>query len=362
MASISLTGVRIAGIASAIPEGVRRWQDDAVLFGTEEMEKTSKAIGVRRRHVAPPQICTSDLCHAAATQLLDALGWDRATVNGVILVTQSPDYELPATACTLQSRLGLPDSCIAFDVNLGCSGFTYGLWLGAQIVAGKGVRRLLLLAGDICTRRLAPRDKSVIPLFGDAGTATAIEYDEGAGTTFFELGTDGTGYRSIIIPASGFRIPRSTETKQLAPGSDGIERSLENIHLNGPEVFNFTLKRVPPLIESLMRQAGLERGDYDHFVFHQANAFMLQHLAKRLKLPPEKFVIAMDDVGNTSSASIPLAMTLALRPSLVGHARKMLLAGFGVGLSWAAASLDVGPIVMPELIVLPDATLSQAVG
>lgn len=362
MASIQIQGVRIAGIAAAVPEGTRGTADDAALFGAEEMEKTAKAIGVRSRHIAPPQLCTSDLCHAAAVRLLDELGWARDSIDGLIFVSQSPDYELPATACTLQARLGLPDRCAAFDVNLGCSGFVYGLWLGSQIVGGGGVRHLLLLAGDVSTRRLAPRDKSVRPLFGDAGTATAIEFAPGAAPMAFELGTDGTGFASIIIPASGFRQPRSETTKTLVAGTDGIERSAENIYINGAEVFNFTIKRIPPLVETVIANAGRSREDYDHFVFHQANAFMLQHLAKRLKIPAEKFVLAMENVGNTSSASIPLAITLALRESLAAAPREMLLAGFGVGLSWAAASLTLDRPVVPALVVVPDDTPAMASG
>ena len=360
MATINLRGIRIAGIAASVPEDIRTVEDEAALFGLEEMEKTAKSIGVRSRHIAPPHLCTSDLCHHAATKLLDELGWARDSVDGLIFVTQSPDYELPATACTLQSRLGLSERCAAFDVNMGCSGFVYGLWLGSQIVAGGGIKRLLLLAGDVSTRRLAPMDKSVKPLFGDAGTATAIEFSPDAAPMAFELGTDGSGFTSIIIPASGFRQPRSAETKRLSTGPDGIERSPENIYINGAEVFNFTIKRIPPLVEALMRNADKTREDYDFFVFHQANAFMLQHLAKRLKLPPEKFVLAMETVGNTSSASIPLAIVMSLREALAEQPRQMLLAGFGVGLSWAAASLTLDKPVIPELLILPNETPAMA--
>lgn len=352
MASIRLHGVRVAGMASARPEAVRTIDDDAALFGAEEMAKTAKSIGVRQRHVAPPGMCTSDLCRAAADRLLEALGWERDTVEGLIFVSQSPDYELPSTACTLQARLGLTDRCAAFDVGLGCSGFVYGLWLGSQIVAGGGIRRLLLLTGDVSTRRQAPRDRSVIPLFGDAGTATAIEFDRTATSMQFELGTDGTGYGAIIIPASGFRQPRTAETKILRQDPDGIERAAEHIRINGPDVFNFTIKRVPPLVERVMAAAGLTRDEHDYFVFHQANAFMLQHLAKRLKLPADKFIVNMETVGNTSSASIPLALTMSLREPLAHGRTRLLLAGFGVGLSWGAVSLEAGPMVVPEPILL----------
>jgi 3-oxoacyl-[acyl-carrier-protein] synthase-3 len=254
----------------------------------------------------------------------------------------------------LQNRLGLSTGCAAFDVNLGCSGFVYGLWLGGQIVAGGGVKRLLVLAGDISTRRLAPRDRSVVPLFGDAGTAMALEYDAEAPPMNFELGTDGAGFGSIIIPASGFRQPRVDATKIMAPGADGIERSPENIYINGADVFNFTIKRVPPLVEGVIAAAGLTKDDYDFFVFHQANAFMLHHLAKRLKLPPEKFIVNMETVGNTSSASIPLAITMSIGDAVRAGHKRLLLCGFGVGLSWAAASVTLGPLVMPEPLILDD--------
>ncbi len=360
MATIRVTRTRIVGIASALPEAVRTVADEAPSLGAEEMAKTARSIGVQQRHVAPPALCTSDLCFAAAKKLLQDLNWDPQTVTGLIFVSQSPDYELPATACTLQHRLGLSDQCAAFDVNLGCSGFVYGLWLGSQIVTGGGIQRLLLLAGDISTRRLAPQDKSVIPLFGDAGTATALAFDPDAAPIDFELGTDGSGAAAIIIPASGFRQPRTAATKERHPGPDGIARSAENIYINGAEVFNFTIKRIPPLVDRVIAAAGRTKEDYDYFVFHQANAFMLQHLGKRLKLPPEKFPITMETVGNTSSASIPLALTMALSAELGKTPKQMLLCGFGVGLSWAAASLVLGPLVIAPPILVPDPAQESA--
>jgi 3-oxoacyl-[acyl-carrier-protein] synthase-3 len=354
MAKTMIRNVRLAGIAAALPEAVRTVEDEAKLFGADEMAKTAKSIGVRQRHIAPPGICTSDLCHLAADRLLDDLGWTRDSVEGLIFVSQSPDYELPSTACTLQARLALGTDCAAFDVGLGCSGFVYGLWLAAQLAAC-GTKRIVLLAGDVSTRRQAPRDKAVIPLFGDAGTATAIEFAAGAPEMAFEMGTDGTGYRSIIIPASGFREPRTERTKQPVAGPDGIERTPEHIYINGADVFNFTIKRVPPLVERVIEQSGIAKESHDYFVFHQANAFMLQHLGKRLKLPPEKFVIAMEEVGNTSSASIPLAMTMSLAEKLTAAPRRLLLAGFGVGLSWGAVSLEAGPMVIRPPYILSGA-------
>ena len=208
MATAIVNQVRIAGIASAVPERTLTLEDDARIFGHTEIERISQNIGVRSRHVVDGTTCTSDLCYAAATRLLDQLQWDRGSIEALIVVTQTPDYFMPATACVLQRRLELPTSCAAFDVNQGCAGYIYGLWLAAQLVRG-GCRRLLLLVGDTISRVISPRDRTVTSLFGDAGTATALEYAEDARPMYFELGTDGGGRDCLIVPAGAFRHPHS---------------------------------------------------------------------------------------------------------------------------------------------------------
>jgi 3-oxoacyl-[acyl-carrier-protein] synthase-3 len=355
MGVLAIRGIRVAGIAAAVPQARRRLEEDGASIPVEEREKLIRTIGVRERRIAPPDICTSDLCYAAAVRLLDDLGVAPDSIDGLIFVTQSPDYELPATACMLQAALGLPDSTAAFDVNLGCSGYVYGLWLGSQIVASGGAKRLLLLAGDTSTRRMAPDDRSVFPLFGDAGSATLIERDETAGPLVFSVGTDGRGFETIIIPSSGFRQPRGATSAERVPEADGIARAAQDIHLNGPEVFNFTLRRVPPLVQDVLKAAGWTVDDVDQAIFHQANAFMLRHLGKRLKLPEAKLVLAMERFGNTSSASIPLAMVEALGPTLSKTGQRLLLAGFGVGMSWAGLAFETGPIPISPLVELDTA-------
>jgi 3-oxoacyl-[acyl-carrier-protein] synthase-3 len=352
MGILNIRGVRLAGIAASVPEARRRLEDDGAAIPAEEREKLMRAIGVRERRIAPPEICTSDLCYAAATRLLADLAVDPVSVDALIFVTQSPDYELPATACVLQAALGLPDTAAAFDINLGCSGYVYGLWLASQIVAAGGARRLLLLVGDTSTRRTAPEDRGVFPLFGDAGSATLLERDKTAGPLTFSVGTDGRGFETIIIPSSGFRQPRSSETAERQAEADGVARAAQDIHLNGPEVFNFTLRRVPPLVKEVLTGAGWTIEDLDHVVFHQANAFMLRHLGKRLAVPEAKLVLAMERFGNTSSASIPLAMVDALGPALTASTQKLLLAGFGVGMSWGALACETGPLTISPLVEL----------
>lgn len=348
MATAKTSGSRIAGIASAVPENVQTREHLAAAFGEVEADKLVNAVGIRSRHVTEGRLCTSDLCYAAAERLIAALAWDRQSIDLLIFVTQTPDYLMPATSASLQSRLGLPKTCAALDINLGCSGFVYGLWSAAAMMTTGPFRRALLLVGDTITRIASPADRAVTPLFGDAGTATALERDDAAPPMTFELGTDGRGERELMVAAGGFRTPRGAETAVRSERESGNVRSDEDLFMNGAEIFNFTQREVRPLIQSMLT------ADVDHVVLHQANRFILQHLAKRLKVPDEKMVIALETYGNTSSASIPLALTTGISDSLRSGSRRLLLAGFGSGYSWAGVTLECGPLVMPDIVLVPE--------
>jgi 3-oxoacyl-[acyl-carrier-protein] synthase-3 len=343
-------GARVRGVASAVPDRIVTSADEATVFGAAEMEKIASTTGIRERRVAPEGICTSDLCIAAADELLRYTGVDRESIDALILVTQTPDYVLPATACSLHGRMGLTTGCAAFDVNLGCSGYTYGLWMAAHLIAGGGASRVLLLAGEIATRRVNPLDRSARPLFGDAGTATIVEADPAASEIRFVFGTDGSGQNDLYIPAGGFRLPDAAAAGDARIGDDGNPRRLVDLHMDGSAVFVFTLDRVVPLIREAIRDASWATGDVDVAVFHQANEFMLKHIARAVKLPWEKVPCSLGRFGNTSSASIPLTMTTALARDGVIPAAKVLLAGFGVGLSWCSATLAAGEICAPPLV------------
>lgn len=359
MATNLIRGVRLAGVAAGVPEHVRTLEDDEAVFGADA-RKIAESTGVRARRVVQGTTCTSDLCHAAGDRLLDDLGWPRDSIDALIFVTQTPDYVLPATACSLHGRLGLARHCAAFDVNLGCSGYVYGLWLAAQLIAC-GQRRVLLLVGDTISRIVAPRDRSTVPLFGDAGTATALERDEAgsAGPMVFDLGSDGRGQDHLIVPAGGFRRPRSEQTALRSEQAGGNVRGDEDLFMDGAEIFTFTLREVPALVRSTLGAAGWSVDDVDAVVMHQANRFMLEHLAKRMKLPPDKVPLALEDYGNTSSASIPLTLIHSLADRLRAAPQRLLLAGFGVGFSWGAVALSCGPLVVPELMIVPDAIVPQ---
>ena len=360
MVKAVIDGVRYAGFMGCVPKGRHSYLDTPEPFTLEEAEKLAAATGVRERRVAPPHIGTSDLCTAAAQALLERLGWEPSSVEVLIFVSQDADYNLPSTACLIQKRLGLPTSAACFDVSLGCSGFVYGSWIASRLLAGSSARRALVLSGDISTRYLMPGDRATLPLFGDAGAAAALERDDGAPLMHAVFGTDGSGAPHIMIKAGGRRNPL---VPGLVPRTAEEEAALfadSRLSLNGAEVFAFTLRAVPALVREVLDTAGLTVDQIDLCVMHQANGFMLEHLRKKTKIPPERFVIDMGSFGNTSSASIPLAIGHRLGEVLAAGPRKMLMAGFGVGWSWGAIVADIGPIPAPAVIDLPDDTVPLA--
>lgn len=338
------SGARIAGVASCVPPRIVDNEEFERRFGDGAADVT-KMTGVRQRHYAEPGVATSDLCERAAEHLLDKLGWERETVDGVIFVSQSPDLLLPATACIVQGRMGLRTGIIGYDVSLGCSGYPYGLWQAMMIMQTGAAKRMLLMVGDISTRCIDPDDRATAMLFGDAGTVTAIEAS-GAGEdqAFFVLGTDGRGAQNLMIPRSRQRTPEAVGKLE--------GRDLDALYMDGGEIFNFTLKSVPPLIRKTLDWAGETVEAYDTFLLHQANTFMINHIAKKAKLPKDKVPINMDRYGNTSSATIPLLMTTDAADLLKSGRRKVGMFGFGVGYSWASASIDMGPLDVVDHLIL----------
>lgn len=357
MGTTKLSGVRLAGLASAVPSRVVSAVEasrQAEGITKEEALKVAAATGVQQRHVGPASICTSDLCCAAADRLLSELAWERDSVDALIFVSQTPDYDLPATSCCLQTRLGLSKHCAAFDVNLGCSGYVYGLWMAAHLLAAGSTKRLFLLAGETASRNLSPHDRSTFFLFGDAGTATALEKDGTAGPMTFVFGTDGAGKDHLIVPGGGMRSPLTHASLKRSVRRDGVLRSDQELYMNGAELFTFTLREVPPLVRSSLAASGWTVDNVDAFVFHQANLFILRQLAKRLQITDAQLPLSLEEFGNTSSASIPLTLTHRFSSRLQEEALRLVLVGFGVGYSWACLTLSCGPMLMPGLILLDE--------
>ncbi|WP_207459131.1 ketoacyl-ACP synthase III [Azospirillum sp. SYSU D00513] len=345
--------VRIAGVRAAVPSRRHSFVEEPGIFTSEEARKLFATTGVYERRVAPAPLMASDMCVAAAEGLIRQLDWDPATIDVLIFVSQDADYVLPATACIMQRRLGLPTSCAAFDVPLGCSGYVYGLWMAGRLLGGSDARRALVLCGDNATRHLHPEDRATLPLFGDAGSATALEVDADAPPIPVVLGTDGAGAKHIFVKAGGKRDCLIPTGQPRSPEEEERLMLDSRLKLNGAEVFAFTLKAVPPLLRTTMEHAGVTMDELDHVVLHQANKFMLDHLRKRVQIPEDKFVVDMHHFGNTSSASIPLAICHQLSGPLAGRSSKLLMAGFGVGWSWGAMVADIGPIPAPAVEEIP---------
>ncbi len=348
MAIFSAAGVNIHSIAAAVPQQiVSNYNFD--LISPDERAFLIKTTGIKERHVAPDGITTADLCFISASSLLASYNIDKADIGLLIFVSQTNDYFLPATAAILQHRLGLEKNVMAFDVGLGCSGYVYGLTIAASLMQTLGISKALLLAGDISTTSCSPSDKSTYPLFGDAGTATLLQLPHTPTQWHGNMMTDGSGAEAIIVKDGMLRHKLSEASFKVTDSGNGVHRTPVSLALKGEEIFAFSIREVPASVETLMQQTRQSVNNIDYFVMHQANRLMNETIRKKLKVAPEKVPYSLDEFGNTSSASIPLTMVTRLSEQL-GHSQKLLLSGFGVGLSWGNLLIDSGPINCLPLI------------
>lgn len=348
MALAALRRARIAGIASAVPKEIVSNSDYTVL-SEEQREKIIKYTGIRFRRWAPQDLCCSDLCQAAAEKLMAQMSWERESIGAIVFISQTSDYPFPATAQILQTRLGVPTSCLSFDVNLGCSGYTYGLYILGSLLEAGGIKRGLLLAGDV-SKMHGDSDPASAVLFGHAGSATAMEFSEGAKPLFFEFGSDGSGFKTIYVPAGGSRSPVGAESFKKNELETGGARGDTDVVLDAAEIINFTMREVPKSIKRLVEYAGCTVADVDSYVFHQANQFINNQVARKIGILTDKAPTSLYDFGNTSSATIPLTITARLRDRLAETPQKLVMSGFGVGLSWASTFWDAENVHLPELV------------
>jgi 3-oxoacyl-[acyl-carrier-protein] synthase-3 len=324
-----------------LPENVVSTSDLSLQFPDWSVEKIAAKTGITARHIAKPEECASDLAVAAAQKLFSSGACRPEDIDYVLLCTQSPDYFLPTTACLVQDRLGIPTTAGALDFNLGCSGYIYGLGLSEGLISSGQATALLLLTSETYSKFLHPRDRSVRTIFGDAAAATLLTATDVRDPLLgpFIYGSDGGGGSSLIVPTGGLRRPRTQCSAKESEDENGNVRSADNLFMNGPEIFNFTLSAVPECIDRLLAKSGKTLEDVDLFVFHQANQYMLDHLRKRLKIPAEKFYVFMKDCGNTVSSTIPIALKSARDEGCLPEGSLVMLVGFGVGFSWGATLL-----------------------
>jgi 3-oxoacyl-[acyl-carrier-protein] synthase-3 len=330
----------ITAIEYYLPERLLRNENLAEQFPDWPAEKIEAKTGICTRHIAAEDETAADLAFAAAQKLIDSGVVKKDQIDFILLCTQSPDFFLPTTACLLQARLGVPVTAGALDFNLGCSGFVYGLGLAKGLIETGQARNILLITAETYSKFMHSDDRSVRSIFGDAAAATLIqagtrEADESPSIGPFVYGTDGNGANNLCVPVGGMRN-REDQDAPLVKDDSGNARTSLNLYMNGPEIFAFTLRSVPSAFNRLLEVSGISLDDIDLIVFHQANQYMLDHLRKKMNLPADKFVVSMREVGNTVSASIPLALKMAADENRLMPGQLVMLVGFGVGYSWGA--------------------------
>jgi 3-oxoacyl-[acyl-carrier-protein] synthase III len=333
----------IRAIASHLPSRKLTNEELAQAYQDWSVDKIFEKTGIAIRGIAEPGECASDLGLLAAQKLFASGVCVPDDIDFILFCSQAPDYFLPATACILQDRLGLKTSCGALDFNLGCSGFVYGLALAKALIENDNANNVLLITAETYSKFIHPQDRSVRTLFGDGAAATLMSARSGEENILgpFVFGTDGRGAGKLIVRAGGCRQPATPETATVSEDSSGNFRSAQNLYMDGPEIFNFTLKVIPRVVNQLLEKSRMQLPDVDYFVFHQANKFMLEQLRKKIRIPEHKFCINMESYGNTVSATIPMALEIARTQKRIKEGDTVMLVGFGVGYSWAAAMIRI---------------------
>lgn len=340
MAIITHKNVGITAMAACVPKNViDNYHYGLDIWPEEEVKQVVDKVGVTERRFADEKTCSSDLCFAAAEKLIADNNIDKSEIDLLVFLSQTPDYRMPATSILLQDRLGLPMSCMAFDISLGCSGFLSALNVVYCMMQNKGFRKALLLDGETRSKVYSAKDRREAFIFGDAGVAVLVERDEKFGESHFSVNSDGSRGELIMIKGGGYRNMSSVETlKEKVVDEYGNIRTDEQGHMEGADVFNFVIIEVPKDIKRLMEATGQDIQQMDYYVFHQANAFINNYVAKKMKLDKTKIPWTIQKYGNTSSVSVPLTIISELKDQMVGR-KNLLMSAFGVGMAWATATV-----------------------
>lgn len=347
MASFSFEHCFIRGICTVVPSHI---EFNAKLegFTKEEKEAIIHTTGIEKRRVAPPHITASDLGVYAAKNLIEKIGWDKSEVEILIFVTQTPDYIIPANSMHIQHRLGLSENTFCLDINQGCAAFVYGLSVIYGLMTSGRLKKGILITSDTITHTIHPQDKSLRPIFSDAGSAIAVEFNPQIfSPSFFELQSDGSRYDKIILREGGFRNPNYL--KKTAELSNTDSENLHCLHMNGQDIFHFGLREVAPQVQQLISKHSIDFGSVDYWIFHQANKLLNDTIARKLKIPENKLLYSIQEYGNTSCATIPVTLCHHYE-KVEGQNLKTLLSGFGVGLSWGTAYIHLNNITCLPII------------
>lgn len=337
MAFFSVEGVSVQGISACVPKEIRALSQESVIDPAER-DRLIEAIGIRERRLNTRGLTSADLCAVAAERLLADLNWDPGSIQVLVFVSQSRDLVLPQTAGLLQERLGLSKDCAAFDLPQGCAGYVYGLLHSASLLAAARSGRALLLAGEAASYVISEQDASTYPLFGEAGSATALSWDPYSAAIHAHLQTDGSGAEILYTPAGGFRRPHHPRDWPIAEIKPNVQRALRHLVIDGVGLFEFTQREVAANAASLLNKHKMSVQDIQVVYAHQANRLLNEVVRRQLGIDPEQFPYSLEFFGNTSSASIPLTMVLDKQQTTRPEGPVMLV-GFGAGLSWGSVIL-----------------------
>ena len=334
MAFWNIKNVSLRGVTGTVPNHPVK-SADLPIFNQEEADNFDKTVGILSRYIAPDDVCASDLCQDAGERLLAALGWEKETIDVLLFVSVTGDYKTPPTSAILQDRMGLPNSTFVLDVPMGCCGCIYGITVAGNLLSAGTAKRAMVLVGDTAMRMGSTKDKSRMPLFGDSGTAMALEFDPTAEDIVIEMNTLGSGYQALMTPHGGYRHPVTKESFEYEDFGNGIIRAPKDALINGMDVFSFAISKPPISVKNMMERLGLDKDkDIDFFLIHQANKLIVDRIAKKLKLDPEKTPYNLQEFGNLGGASIPMLMTTTISDALNSRPLTLMCSSFGLGLTW----------------------------
>ena len=336
---VVLHNVQVKSVASWLPTNNLEMKELTSVYSEAEVNTIIKTTGIERARIADSDMCASDMCQHAAEYLIEQEGLEKSEIDGLVFVSQTSDYILPATSISLQNRLGLSKDTVCIDIHYGCSGYIYGLFQAASWISTGACKNVLVLAGDTTSRMINPNDKSLRMVFGDCGTASIVS--KGDTDMGFHIQSDGSGAESLIVPAGGFRTPVSEATSCLEWDQDNNGRTKNDLFMDGSEIFNFAISRVPKNVNTLIEDMQWQKEDVGFYGLHQANDFMLNYVRKRLKISPETAPSNCKNYGNTGPATIPLLLSDVCSGKHEYDLRKVVLCGFGVGLSWGSVATDL---------------------
>lgn len=350
MAFLSIPNVKIVGIAAAVPKEKKIVSELECFADKAEAERTIAQTGIAESRLAPEGMVCSDYCYEATEQLITKLGWEKDSIDALIYLSVSRDYIEPNTATVIQGRLDLPKSCYTIDVPMACSGYCIGLSVIGSLLSLGCMKRALMLVGDTPSKIMSPLDKTLWPIHGDAGTATALEYNPEAKPMYFNVMSDGKQKDAIIAYASGVRNPVTEEDLKMVKEDEGIIRNNTHVKMDGMGVFSFTMSQVPKCIKAMMENFGIEADRTDFLLLHQANKYIDEKIRKKLKFTEEQTPYCLEEFGNTSSGTIPMTMVTRIADQLKNGHHSMVMSGFGAGLSLAAAYVETDSIQVLPLI------------